>query len=281
MANPQPVKMGISSGAVRNIPKEWDSGWFRAFITHHMQNMDIRNTIAGPGIVITGTEQLPGTISTTALTPSANGNYTIPTPVSGVALTINGVAGQPALSLLGSGLDVGAGLTDQGAGTINVLNGIYINGVLQSKYVVGYHTAAQQNRASTITLAVDNYLNFPAVPAGSYRIRGMLQFSGSITGTQGAKFQVNIAGSVSGPVNMAVQGVVNGAAFPPVLFTGSGAAVSLATISTATSTDFIQFELAVTTTTPGAIGLWWAQNSTSANATLLAANAYMDIEQLN
>lgn len=63
MANPLPVKMGISSGAVRNIPTEWSAEWFRRFITHHMQNMDIRNTIAGTGITITGTEQQPGTIS--------------------------------------------------------------------------------------------------------------------------------------------------------------------------------------------------------------------------
>ena len=89
MANPLPVKMGISSGAVRNIPQDWDAGWFRKFITHHMQNMDIRNTIAGPGITITGTEQQPGTISVGTLSQSSVGAALYPVLAGEGATVVN------------------------------------------------------------------------------------------------------------------------------------------------------------------------------------------------
>lgn len=67
MAGTLPVKKGISGNAVRNIPGDWDAGWFHRFVTDHLQNADFRNAIAGPGISITGTENQPGTIALTTL----------------------------------------------------------------------------------------------------------------------------------------------------------------------------------------------------------------------
>jgi hypothetical protein len=47
----QPVR-GISADHVTNIPKEWSKEWFRGFIRNHMEQMDVRNAVAGPGIAI-------------------------------------------------------------------------------------------------------------------------------------------------------------------------------------------------------------------------------------
>ena len=47
----QPVR-GISADHVTNIPKEWSKEWFRGFIRNHMEQMDVRNAVAGPGISI-------------------------------------------------------------------------------------------------------------------------------------------------------------------------------------------------------------------------------------
>lgn len=69
-----PVKPGISSTTIRSIPKTWSADWFSLLITRHLQNADIRNSVAGPGITIsdaiTGlvppTEQNPAMISLSA-----------------------------------------------------------------------------------------------------------------------------------------------------------------------------------------------------------------------
>ena len=50
---------------------------------------------------------------------------------TGTSLTINGVAGTAALNVQTTGISIGTGLTDQGAGTLNVQNGIYLGGVNQ------------------------------------------------------------------------------------------------------------------------------------------------------
>jgi hypothetical protein len=57
------IPQGINGNAVRSIPAQWSADWFRRLITDHLQNADYRNAIAGPGISITGTEQLPGEIA--------------------------------------------------------------------------------------------------------------------------------------------------------------------------------------------------------------------------
>lgn len=82
------VKPGVSTTSVRNIPEKWSRTWFHLFIPRHLQNMDIRNSVAGPGIVIsdavTGlvppTEQNPAMISLAGATPGAS-------PFSGTVTT--------------------------------------------------------------------------------------------------------------------------------------------------------------------------------------------------
>lgn len=48
----QPVR-GISADHVTNIPEQWSKSWFRGFIRNHLEQMDVRNAVAGPGIAIT------------------------------------------------------------------------------------------------------------------------------------------------------------------------------------------------------------------------------------
>lgn len=64
------IPKGINGNAIRSIAEKWSTQWFRRFITDHLQNADYRNANTGPGITITGTEQLPGLI---ALTTQAAG----------------------------------------------------------------------------------------------------------------------------------------------------------------------------------------------------------------
>jgi hypothetical protein len=76
-----PVKKGLSANAIRNIPSPFDPNWFRRFVTDHLQNADYRNAIAGPGISITGSENLPGTIALAGTTLSGFG-----TPTNGAVI---------------------------------------------------------------------------------------------------------------------------------------------------------------------------------------------------
>jgi hypothetical protein len=63
MALKQPIKQGLDSTTLRNVPKEWDAEWFRRFMVIQLKAADARNTIAGPGITITGSFDRPGVIS--------------------------------------------------------------------------------------------------------------------------------------------------------------------------------------------------------------------------
>lgn len=47
----QPVR-GISADHVTNIPEKWSKNWFQGFIRNHMEQMDVRNAVSGPGIVV-------------------------------------------------------------------------------------------------------------------------------------------------------------------------------------------------------------------------------------
>jgi hypothetical protein len=65
MALTQPIKQGLDSTTLRNVPKEWDAEWFRRFMVIQLKAADARNTIAGVGISITGSFDRPGVISCT------------------------------------------------------------------------------------------------------------------------------------------------------------------------------------------------------------------------
>lgn len=69
------------------------------------------------------------TAGTTPLKISAAGNLTVAAPSAGVAATVSGFAGSSALQILVTGVQIGAPTGgDKGLGTLNVSNGLYING---------------------------------------------------------------------------------------------------------------------------------------------------------
>lgn len=69
-----PVKKGISSPVVPNIPKTWDKEWFRTFINSYLSQTDLRN---GSGFTASNTTidtQLPGSVDpSTSPATAANG----------------------------------------------------------------------------------------------------------------------------------------------------------------------------------------------------------------
>ena len=103
-------KPGLSSTTTLNIPKTWDPVWFRNFISNQLKGADVRNSISGNGISVTGTIASPyATISI-----GGSGPVTLPGPVT----------------ISGGGLIVGAPTGgNEGAGTVNATN-YYLNGVL-------------------------------------------------------------------------------------------------------------------------------------------------------
>lgn len=72
-----PVKPGISSSKVIGVPQNWDPIWFKRFIGQHLQQLDTRNSVAGPNIQITSTT--PTGLTPQPATISAGGFVFTPT----------------------------------------------------------------------------------------------------------------------------------------------------------------------------------------------------------
>lgn len=100
MANPLPVKQGLSANSLRNIPTDWNPVWFRRFIVDHLQNADVRNSLNNVGVTVSGVETQNPTLKTggvplsslaaqAAFTVVANntGASASPTAISEAALT--------------------------------------------------------------------------------------------------------------------------------------------------------------------------------------------------
>ncbi len=258
------------------------------------------------------------------LTPNSNGAYTIPNPASGTALTVDGAVGTNTVSIIGSatggsyGLGIQAGTgsgdsalkvvnqantlqyfnvagdggviignaatTDEGAGTLNIQNGIYVAGLQQSKYVACFRTQAQQTNGNGV-LTPDAYLVSPSLPAGTYKVRLFLQFWENASATSpGFKFEMAVGGTISGQSWLSANGTVNNATYTS-LFGSFTSTVQFHPIQSTNTTgsDFLVCEGIVTTTTAGTISLTWA-SYVSGNASFpatLSTNSYMEIEQSN
>lgn len=75
MVNKLPVKRGISSPALINIPEKWSAEWFRSFITQFLVDIDLRNAVTS-GITIAG--NVSGNNSPQVGTPVTAGLSPIP-----------------------------------------------------------------------------------------------------------------------------------------------------------------------------------------------------------
>lgn len=88
-----PPSRGLSGAALSNkIPKEWSAGWFQSFITTYLQNADIRNATAGPGVSITGNIATPATLSATQLVLPGESVFGNPTSATAAGTSIKASA---------------------------------------------------------------------------------------------------------------------------------------------------------------------------------------------
>ena len=100
---------GLSVSAIRNnIPEQWSAAWFQRFVTQHLQNADIRNAVAGPGISITGNSTTPATVSSSQLVGSPFSVLGNPTDVSATDISIQATADGQVLHRSGDSLVFGA-----------------------------------------------------------------------------------------------------------------------------------------------------------------------------
>lgn len=138
--------------------------------------------------------------------------------------------------------------------------------------------ANQTIRFSTITLTDDPDLQFPAMPAGTYRVQGFLQFQGSISGGQGFSSKIAIAGGIAGSSWLAYHGIANATALGDILADPATSAMTFSTISTSL-TDFVSFDV-IATIGAGEISLQWAQHASNANGTILNDRSWMAVTPL-
>lgn len=133
------------------------------------------------------------------------------------------------------------------------------------------------SRSNTTTLADDLDLAFTNLAPGTYQAKGFLAIKGLTTGTQGFKWQLAIPAS-TGSVFLNYNGVANGAVLSNTL-TGPNTSLGIATIATAVS-DYVSFDSIFTTTVLGNLSIQWAQNSSSANGTVLSDRSWLSVTQL-
>lgn len=58
-----PTLPGLTPSSVHNIPDTWDKTWYNRHIRDFLQWADVRNSVSGPGIAVTGDLRGPATIS--------------------------------------------------------------------------------------------------------------------------------------------------------------------------------------------------------------------------
>lgn len=78
MTLPLPSKPGLDGSKVLSIPSTWSMAWFRDFINNILKGADVRNSIGGPGISVSGNIASPfATIGLNApQTGTATANFT-------------------------------------------------------------------------------------------------------------------------------------------------------------------------------------------------------------
>jgi hypothetical protein len=133
----------------------------------------VNNVLVASGAIVTsiaGTaNQIAASSSTGAVTLSMPQNIVIPTPASGIALTVTGVAGASAAQFLTTGVQIGSPTGgDKGSGTLNAASNLYVNNVAVS-------TAVGANPSVNVTLSVQNgsattFMRSDAAPALSQSI---------------------------------------------------------------------------------------------------------------
>jgi hypothetical protein len=134
---------------------------------------------------------------------------------------------------------------------------------------------------SSTTLVADPDLQSNALTVGRYSWEAFLIFD-SVAAGAGFKWSFNNTAIDSRGVAPALAyGFINAAAYGPKSETPYGTAISYATVSTAANSNDVMYKGSLLLSTPGIIGISWAQAASTASATTLRAGSYLTFTLLN
>ena len=200
------------------------------------------------------------------------------TTSSSVNININSMG--PKLIVNCDGSSLVAGQISSGQILNLIYDGTNFRIISQSIQREFYKYRTTQGGASGSVLADDTQLIFPSMPAGTYSVRGYLQPECQTTTTQGFKWKLRVAGTTSGNTYLSASGIINNASYGPFFTPILTTVVQHPNVQTA-QTDFITFDSVFTTTTAGDIALQWAQNSSSANITVLNDRSWIRVSLMS
>lgn len=150
----------------------------------------------------------------------------------------------------------------------NTITALRLQGQIPYLGEVVYKTA-DTVRVSTTTLADDPHLQCTLLANSAYIIEGVLRFSGGGAGAHGIKIAQAFSGTISSFLSEAeISAFVNGSGSVSRSPMSTATPLAYATISFATL-DFVRFSIVVVTVTSGLFSIQWAQNSSSADNTLM------------
>lgn len=170
-------------------------------------------------------------------------------------------------ALFSGGLQMGAPTGgDEGAGTINVSSGYFLNGAALAAPLTAFATGT--TRTSTTTQSCDASITLPAVNAAKYAVHAWIDFAGN--GITANGYKVGFGGTNISIANSVGQATVNTstANVAPLANTTLASGQFTKTFTNAGTDEIVQLDsIATTTSTSTSVCINWAQNTTSGTAT--------------
>lgn len=139
-------------------------------------------------------------------------------------------------------------------------------------------TAMKQSdtsRASTTTLTADPDLSFAVPSAGSYKLEGYLNYEGGTGGSSDLQIEMNSIGTLR--YDLIYQG--SGGSNNVAVTVQGGSAVSLRTNGAGVLCAAL-IRGSVITPSSGTTSLSWAQNTSSATATIIHAGSWLSLRRV-
>lgn len=212
--------------------------------------------------------------------------YWIPsnTNTSTSTLNVNGLGLINIQNANGTGLSAGQIQANQPVAVI-YKGGVWILMLPQVGVPTRVYKTTTTSRASTTTLTADPHLIIPG-GTGTFDVEGLLLFNEATSGAGGIQFGLYDTGGAALASNpkMLLQGSVNGSAYTAKANWNVAAAtvsVSIATVSVSGDNDAVLFRGVLVGNGAGNVGISWAQNSSSANATSLLQGSWLQVTQLS
>lgn len=156
---------------------------------------------------------------------------------------------------------------------------LQLNGSTPVAGVISARKAAPTSRTSTIVSAADPDLTF-TLPAGSWILTGFLLFDNVTTTTQGARYQLNFAGTFDPAlVVRCIDSRTSLLAAATVGVQAMNSDTTIADVSTA-NLDIAEIRCYMRATVAGVVQIRWAQEASSANATRLNNGSWLTAERV-